>query len=226
MSDPLDADPGSFHAALRPAEIEVLRTMSTSQRFRRGATLFLEGEAADRVLVIEQGRTKIVSMTPDGREVVLAIRGPGDLLGEFAAVDGLPRSAAAIAIEDMSALVVPAERFAEFLTKHPTVTYGLLQMVVSRLRDSVRKQVEFGAHDATGRVAQRLVELAERYGREAGNGIQIDLPLTQEELAGFTGSSREAVSRALRVLRGQGLVETNRMRIVVVDIEGLRLYIS
>lgn len=186
--------------------------------------LFQEGDAADRVLVIERGRVKIVSVTLEGREVVLAIRGPGDLLGELAAVDGLPRSAAAVAMEDMEALVVPAPRFAEFLEDHPAVTYRLLQTVVGRLREADRKRVEFGAYDAIGRVAHRLLELAERYGRTAGNGIRIDLPLTQEELAGFTGSSREAVSRALRMLRAAGLVETHRMRITVTDVEGLRDY--
>lgn len=224
MSDPVAPGVASFHDGLRPDELAGLRQRGTVQRFRRGAVLFQEGDQADRVLVIEHGRVKIVSVTLDGREVVLAIRGPGDLLGELAAVDGQPRSAAAVAMEDMEALVVPAARFAAFLEEHPAVTYRLLKTVVERLRDADRKRVEFGAHDAIGRVAQRLVELAERYGESAGNGIRIDLPLTQEELAGFTGSSREAVSRALRMLRTAGLVETHRMRITVTDLDGLRDY--
>lgn len=216
--------PAGFRDGLGPQEEADLRRVATVQSFRRGAVLFREGDQADRVLVIERGRVKIASVTLDGREVVLAIRGPGDLLGELAAVDGHPRSAAAIAMEDVDALVVPAVRFATFLEDHPAVPFRLLQTVIGRLRDADRKRVEFGAHDALGRVAQRLVELADRYGRAAGNGIRIDLPLTQEELAGFTGSSREAVSRALRMLRTAGLVETNRMRITVTDLDALRAY--
>lgn len=218
------ADPVSFGDSLGSAEIERLRGIGTTQRFRRGATLFHEGDRADRVLVVERGRVKIVSVTADGREVILAIRDGGALLGELAAVDGEPRSATAVAMEDMTALVVPAERFADFLVEHPAVTFRILQTVVARLRDADRKRVEFGAYDAVGRVAQRLVELAGRYGRNGEGGIHIDVPLTQEELAGFTGSSREAVSRALRLLRSAGLVETHRMRITVTDIDGLRDY--
>jgi CRP-like cAMP-binding protein len=94
--------------------------------------------------------------------------------------------------------------------------------VISRLREADRKRVEFGASDTIGRVAARLVELAQRYGRPAERGVRIDLPITQEELASWVGSSREGVNKALHTLKGLRWVETERRSITVLDLEALR----
>jgi CRP/FNR family cyclic AMP-dependent transcriptional regulator len=95
-------------------------------------------------------------------------------------------------------------------------------MLAERLRDADRKRIEFGTADILSRVAGRLVELAERFGEPAGDGIRITAPLTQEELAGWTGASREAVSRALRALRGRGWIQTARRSVVIRDLDALR----
>ena len=95
-------------------------------------------------------------------------------------------------------------------------------MISKRLRDADRKRAEFAAYDTVGRVASRLLELADRFGESQENGIRISLPLTQEELAGWTGSSREAVSKALSSLRSLGCIETKRRGITILDIGRLR----
>ena len=122
---------------------------------------------------------------------------PGDLLGELSALDGEPRFATVSALEPIEALIVPSERFTQFLEKHARLAILLLQTMTRRLRESDKKRVEFGAYDTPGRVARRLVELVERYGEPQGPSVRISLSLTQDELAGWTGSSREAVSKAL-----------------------------
>ena len=165
---------------------------------------------------------KVSTLTDDGKEIVLAFRGPGDLLGELSAIDGEARSATVEAIEPVEALAIPASDFRSYLIAHPEVGLLLLQMLSRRLRDADRKRVEYGAHDTVGRVAARLVELAERYGEPVARGIRIGLPLSQEELAGWTGASREAVSKALQTLRKVGWVLTERRRITVLDVEALR----
>ncbi|MGH9197897.1 MAG: Crp/Fnr family transcriptional regulator, partial [Acidimicrobiia bacterium] len=98
----------------------------------------------------------------------------------------------------------------------------ILEMQSRRLRYASRQQIEFGAFDSTGRVARRLIELAERFGEDVGGGIKINLSLSQQELAGWTGSSREAVSKALQSLRSRDLIETHRRGITILDMEGLR----
>jgi CRP-like cAMP-binding protein len=168
------------------------------------------------------GRVKISSLTEDGREVVLSIRGAGDLLGELSVIDGEPRSASATALDTVDGLVVGGDELRHYLQEFPRVTLSLLEAVSHRLRESDRKRAEYGAYDTVGRVARRLLELAERFGEPEDGGVRITLPLSQQELAGFTGSSREAVSKALQSLRGRGLIETRRRGILVRDMAGLR----
>lgn len=211
-----------FLAALTATEVDTLRSRGLSRRFRRGSMLFHEGEVSDRVWVILEGRVKVSHFTEDGKEVVLAVRAPGDLLGDMSAIDGEPRSASASALDPVEALVLPAEEFKVFLQAQPRVALILLENFSRRLRDADRKRIEFAAQDTVGRVAARLVELAERFGEPAGRGVRITAPLSQQELAGWTGASREAVSKALQALRGRGWVETHRRGVTVLDLEALR----
>lgn len=211
-----------FGAALKPDELEDLRNRGVRRSFRRGAFLMTEGETSDHVIVLLSGRAKVSSYTAEGREVVLAVRGPGDLLGELSAFDGEPRLATVSALEPVEALIMPSERFTRFLEDHPRLAILLLETMTRRLRDSDRKRVEFGAYDTPGRVARRLIELVERYGENEGDNVRISLSLTQDELAGWTGSSREAVSKALREFRDRGWVTTGRRSIVVLDVDALR----
>ena len=211
-----------FLAALHESERADLLERGRRRRYRRGTVVFHEGGGSDEVVVVLSGRVKVSTVTPDGKEVVLAFRGPGDLLGELSAIDGQARSATVGALEPVEAAVVVAGEFRAFLSAHPRVAILLLEMLARRLRDADRKRVEFGAHDTLGRVAARLVELAERYGEPVADGVRITLPLSQEELAGWTGSSREAVGKALHALRGLGWVRTERRRITVLQMEPLR----
>lgn len=219
---PPDDPPIGFLGALDGEQARDLHDRGIPRRFRKGQALFHQGGVADRVVLLLSGRVKISSISEQGRETVLAFRGPGDLLGELSAIDGEPRSASAEAIETVEALTLATRDFRAYLGNHPEVALLLLETVIRRLRDADRKRVEFGAHDTVGRVAARLVELAERYGEPVTEGLQIKLPISQEELAGWTGSSREAVSKALQSLRRVRWVLTERRRITVLDLEALR----
>jgi CRP-like cAMP-binding protein len=217
------AEPAAgFLAALDSEQVRDLRSRGIERRFRKGQALFHEGGAANRVLVLLRGRVKVLTVTETGKDVVLAFRGPGDLLGELAAIDGSPCSATVEAIEPVEALALAEPDFRGFLRAHPDVALLLLETVTRRLRDADRKRVEYGAHDAAGRVAARLVELAETYGETGPDGVRIGLPISQEELAAWTGSSREAVSKALQSLRNAGWVTTRRRSLTLRDVEALR----
>jgi len=112
--------------------------------------------------------------------------------------------------------------FEAFLDCNPRVALVILRVVIARLRVADRQQVEFAAYQTVTRVARRLVELAQRYGEEAGgDAIRITLPISQEELAGWAGASREAITKALHDLRAIGLIETRRRHITVLDPEQL-----
>lgn len=211
-----------FLGKLDPSDVAALTAWGQARRFRRGAMLFHEGADAEQVLIVRSGRVKVASYTADGKEVVLAVRGPGELLGELSAIDGEPLSASASALEPVEVLSVPAEDFRTFLGMRPKVAMTMLQAVSRKLRDADRKRIEFGAHDTVGRVCHRLVELAERFGERSGDALRISLPLSQQELAGWTGASREAVSKALHQLRSRGYIETARRGITVLDLAALQ----
>jgi CRP-like cAMP-binding protein len=140
----------------------------------------------------------------------------------MSAIDGAPRSATATALEPVEVIALSSDAFLAYLHRTPDVALVLVRMLNRRLRDADRKRIEFLAQDAVGRVCSRLVELAERFGEVGDDGTHIDVAITQEDLAGWTGSSREAVIRALRTLRELGWIETRRRGVTLLNVEMLR----
>jgi CRP-like cAMP-binding protein len=211
-----------FVDALGQGHVDALRALGRMRSFPVGAALFNEREPGDAVFVLMSGRVKLSCVTEAGREALLGIREPGDLIGEMSAIDGAPRSATAVALEPVEVLTVSREAFVGFLDRTPGVALVLLRMIAPRLRDADRKRIEYLGQDSVGRVCSRLVELADRFGEPDGDGVHIELAITQEELAGWTGSSREAVIRALRTLRELGWIETRRRGVTLLEVEQLR----
>ena len=161
---------GAFLDALTEAEADDLHSVGRRRRYGANVTLFHEGDEPGPVIVLFSGRAKVASVSSAGREVIVAVRGPGDLLGELSAIDGEPRSATVTTLEAVEALLVPGSAFAAFLERGPRVALVILRMVAGRLRYADAQQADFATHDVVGRVAHRLVELSERFGatREGG----------------------------------------------------------
>jgi CRP/FNR family cyclic AMP-dependent transcriptional regulator len=212
----------TFLEALTPDEAADLRASGRERHYDTNLALFHEGDDAGSVIVLLAGRAKITLLSSSGREVIVAVRGPGDLLGELAALIDAPRSATVVTIEQVDALIVSGSAFAAFLERNPRVALVILRIVADRLLYAEVQEVQFATHDVVGRVAHRLAELTERYGVASAEGIVLDVPLSQEELASWTGASREAVNKALQVLRSLHMIETGRRRLTVLDAEGLR----
>jgi CRP-like cAMP-binding protein len=214
-----------FQAALDDAAANALRERGQACSYARGRTMFHEGQVPDRVLLLRTGVVKVRLVTTGGREVVLAFRGPGELVGEQSALDGSPRSATIVAVEPVEALAFTQAAFRRFLLDHPDAALALLAIMSRRLREADARRAEFSALPALGRVASRLLEFSDRFGLEQDDGrIRISLPITQEELAGATGASIESVGRALQTMRSLGYVETGRREILLLDraaLEGL-----
>jgi CRP/FNR family cyclic AMP-dependent transcriptional regulator len=211
-----------FLAWLGAEEVATLRARGVPRRFERGATIVHQGEVPGRVVVIERGHAKVTTTSEDGKEVVLAFRGPGDVVGESSALSGHPRSATVRALEPLDALAVPVGDFEALLERHPRIALVLLKVVIARLDEADRQQLEFATLHTLGRIARRLVELAERFGEPCDDGVRISLRISQEELAAWAGASREATTKALHDLREIGLIDTRRRSLTVRNVEGLR----
>ena len=219
-TDPRVAQPDEPESPAGP--IAVAFRSGRRVRLRPDAMLFTEGDASERVMLLVSGRAKISMSSESGHETVLGYRGAGEVLGEMSAIDGEPHLATVTVVEAGEALVLSSARFLDALEREPGVGLALLRMLVRRQRDADRTRADYTALDVLGRVAHRLVDLAEEYGRPFGDGILIELSYSQRELAGWVGASREAVNKALAQLERLGLVATEGGHTVVRDLGGLR----
>src|SRR3954451_11032522 len=208
-----------FLGLLGEDERRALEAIGTTRRASRGQVVLAQGQVADRVIVLRAGHAKVVAAGPEGEDVVVTFRGPGALLGEQAVVDGAPRAAGVVAVEPVDMLVVPASAFRRYLDERPRIALALVALLSRRLRDSDRRLVQFATSDTLGRVAARLVQLCDEHGRTRDGGVHIDLPLTQEDLAGWTGASLESTAKALRQMRRLHWVSTARRSITVHDLD-------
>jgi len=215
---------GGFLSWLQPEEREALSAKGRWRSYRRGERLFLEGDHSDAVYLVVEGRTRIYTTTDEGIEVTLSVRGPGDLIGEMSALDpGARRSASVVALDPLRCRVVAADDLRAFVQAHPSAALALLHLVIGRLRYADRRRAEFGSYDATRRLARVLVETSTTGGATTAHA-PVGLALSQSELAGMIGASRESVARALAELRRRGLVATGRRTITIRDADALRIY--
>ncbi|HEX5618166.1 MAG TPA: Crp/Fnr family transcriptional regulator [Solirubrobacteraceae bacterium] len=174
------------------------------------------------VLLLQSGWAKVSATTLAGRPVLLALRGPGDLVGELSALDDEPRSASIEAIEPVRALAMTHDRFRALLAERPDTALALMRELSARLRDADAKRIQMATFTTVERVALCLLELCERFGEEQDGAVDIALALSQEELASWAGASLESVGRALQQMRGLGWIETRRRAIRVLDPAALR----
>jgi CRP/FNR family cyclic AMP-dependent transcriptional regulator len=211
-----------FLGQLGPADADALVQRVRRRRVAKSELILRAGAAGDDAALVLSGRVKLIAHGADQREVVLAIRGPGELIGEMAAIGGRRRTASAVAVDDVEVGFLRADELREFLHDHPDASLVLMRMLVRRLTEASRDVVDLATQDSVGRVAKRLLELAADHGTKVEGGTRIELSLTQDELASWTGATRETVSRALRLMRSLGWVATGQRMITILDADALR----
>jgi CRP/FNR family cyclic AMP-dependent transcriptional regulator len=188
--------------------------------FARGTHLIREGDRSTHLLLITQGRVKVTRVAANGYAVVLAIRGPGDLVGEMAGLDGGARSATVTALDPVAALVIAATAFDGFIDEEQGASLALAELLACRLRAADRQRLEVAAFSVQRRLSLVLLDLERWYGVSAADDPahrDIDLALSQPELAGLVGSSLDSIAKAIRDLSRRGIVRTRRRRVTIVD---------
>ena len=219
-------DHRSFLGMLGPADREFMVSLGEPRTFRAGARPIVQGDHSDTVFLVISGLVKVTVDTPDGREVVLSLLGPGDLLGEFEVIEGgaSVRMAGNVAVEKLDCLVIAGERFMTALASRPALAMALMRVLVGRLSAADRRREASASMYVAASLATFLIELADRYGMARDSGVAVTFPLTQEELAGLNSCSRDSAVRGLGTLRTRGLIRTSRRRIIVTDLDGLRRF--
>ncbi|WP_344263722.1 Crp/Fnr family transcriptional regulator [Streptomyces sodiiphilus] len=181
-----------------------------------------EYEPSTHVLLIRRGRMKVTTSAANGYVVLLALRRPGDIVGESAALSGLCRSATVTTLEEAECVAVGRESFLSFLDTHPAAHTRLSGLLAERVRAGDQRALESAALSVRERLAVLLLELARRHSRPTDDGVMLTVPLSKQELAGSVGASREAISRLLAELRDRGVVRTGRRSLEVLREDVLR----
>jgi CRP/FNR family transcriptional regulator, cyclic AMP receptor protein len=194
--------------------VAAVAATSATRRLRRHDVVFEEGDAANELFVVQDGRIAIANKSVDGRESVVALMEPGDVFGEFPLFDGLGRSAEARALEDSTIVAVAYQDVRRMFDDDPTLLWRVVELLATRLRATDEALADSVFLDVPGRTAKRLLELA-------GDGDEFQLPVTQEELAGMVGASRERVNKAISAFVRLGWLEQRERRYRIVDREQL-----
>ncbi len=211
-----------FLARLEQDERSELLGLGRRMRYEARSVAIRQEEPSDHVLIILHGWMKVTAAATNGYEALLALRGPGDIVGESAALSSRPRSATVTTLEPVDAVAIDQPGFTAYLQRAPRVALQLLGLASDRLRAGDRRRLDFAALTVRERLADLLLELARTHGERTSEGIVITVPLSQQELAGSVGASREAVARLLKELRERGAVITRRRCLVIAHPSALR----
>jgi len=226
MSSALVLKQTPLFAHLSEAHLARLAGLARTHRYGRERVVFNEGDPGTALYVIVKGRIKISQSSPDGKERALGLLGPGAVFGELAVLDGGPRSADAVVLEDVELLAVPREAFLAFLLEHPQAAMSLLVVLSQRLRRTDQLVSDAAFFDVRGRLARVLLELAQTQGQRESDGAFACPQLTQTELASMVGVTRESINKWLRYYERRGTLTRRRGRLVVADPERLKADIA
>lgn len=190
-----------------------------------GTVLFSTGESSRGLYIVESGRVRIYRVSPEGREQVLHIEGPGRPVAELPLFDGGAYPASAVTAEDSTLVFLPRQDFEYVYRSNPDVAHAIIRGLGRRLRHMVQLAETLAFRDVAARLALLLANYADRSGIETEDGIELVLERTQEEIALEIGAARESVSRALKQLQRKGLLKPHgRDRLVIPDVARLRTF--
>ena len=213
---------GDPFAPLHPDTLRAIAAGGVVRTFPRNTVLINEGDRGDTLYVIAEGKIKLGRTSPDGRENLVAILGPGEMFGELSLFDPGPRTMTATAVAETQLLGLGNGSLTVVLTGRPEVSKALLAALAQRLRRTNAHLADLVFTDVPGRVAKALLDLAARFGRPVDEGLLVAHDLTQEELAQLVGASRETVNKALADFVHRGWIQLQGKSVVVLDEERLR----
>jgi CRP-like cAMP-binding protein len=204
-----------------PEAREALASALQHGEYTRGETVFTEGEQGDTLFIVLTGKVKVGRRAADGRENMLSVMGPSDMFGELSLFDPGPRTATATVLTDARLASLAHAALRPWLNDRPEIAEQLLRVLARRLRRTNDALADLIFTDVPGRVAKALLELAERFGTQEGEGVRVHHDLTQEELAQLVGASRETVNKALADFASRGWMRVDSRAVTILDADRL-----
>jgi CRP/FNR family transcriptional regulator/CRP/FNR family cyclic AMP-dependent transcriptional regulator len=212
----------SLFTDLADEDLQELMAVARRRIFRSGEVIFHRDDPGQVLYVIKEGKVKISLISPEGQEISLVVFGKGECFGEFAILDGLPRSADAVALERVECYTLQRSDFHKAIMKNPKIAIQVLEVLSKRLRTTDQMIEDLIFLDVYGRVAKKLLELADAHGSKVADGIRIDMRLTQQELASMVGASRESVNKVMGYFTDKNFISTDKHRITLLRIVELK----
>jgi CRP/FNR family transcriptional regulator/CRP/FNR family cyclic AMP-dependent transcriptional regulator len=213
-----------FLAALSEDDLRWLTERLRRRKYTRGDIIFQKDDPGQSLFIIESGSVRIYMPGTQGADLTLAVMGPGDFFGDQSLLDGRPRSASAMAAGDSVLLSLERSDFTTLMRSRPDAALAILAVLSQRLRETDQTASDLAFLDVSGRLARKLLDLAETNGVERDDGVLLQVGLTQEDLANMIGVTRESVNRNLSVFRRLGLIGREGRKIIIRDPKGLRTY--
>ncbi len=214
-------------AELSEHQLNQIAQDTMARRYKQGEIIFREGDPGQVLYIIQAGQIRIFVNGMDGSETSVILFGrPGELFGELSVIDGLPRSATAVALEGTVLLILGRESFRQHMRKMPQLAMNFMQVLSQRVRYNTQQIDGFASLTITQRLARKLLELAHDYGRVEDDGVFIDMQITQTTLAGMLGATRERINRCLSEFRKSEWISTRQGYITILDPEALRTAVS
>ena len=209
-------------ANLSEEDAQELMAVARKRSFRAGEVIFHRDDPGQVLYVIKEGKVKIALISPDGQEISLVVFGKGECFGEFALLDGEPRSADAIALDKVECYTLQRSDFQNAIMKHPTIAIQVLEVLSRRLRKTDQMVENLIFLDVYGRVAKKLLELANEHGVKVDDGTRIEVRLTQQELASMVGASRESVNKVMGYFTDKQYISTDKHKITIHRVADLQ----
>ncbi|MEU5693105.1 Crp/Fnr family transcriptional regulator [Actinosynnema sp. NPDC020468] len=212
----------SLLSGLRRRDSEALLNLGTEVSYRARQVVIRQGDGHGHAVLVVSGHVKVVVTSEFGRDLLVAVRGRGDLLGEMGVLEGEPRVATVVAAGNTTARVFKAVELTEFVTRHNDAALAVARSISDRLRELQSRWVDLIVCPAHTRVARVLTDLVDQHGERTPDGWTPAIPLNQSELADLAGTALSTTEKALRQLQRAHLLRRSARRIVVTDLEGLR----
>ena len=206
---------------ISPSEMEAMEKITHMVEIKKRQPLYLPGDPSSNVYLLKRGRVKIANTASSGKEVTLDILEAGEVFGELDALDDVPRSTSAEALDDVLICVIPRREFDGYLATHPHVTIKLTKLIGLRLKKFQMRVENLVFRDVSARLAHLLAELGKAEGGTGGQEVRLKVRLTHQEMANLIGCSRETVSSTLGKFRDDGLISMDGRTIVILRLEAL-----
>lgn len=204
-------------AGLAPADLDAVLREAHAIHHPKNSAVFEQGAEVHSFYVLLHGHVRATKTTPSGQQVVVRYVSPGEMFGVAPAIGLSQYPATATAVDDSIVLAWPSAAWPRLIAEHPALAANTLAMLGGRLQDLQVRVVEMSTEQVERRVAHALLRLIEQAGREVPTGIEIDFPISRQDIAEMTGTTLHTVSRILSAWEDRGLIDGGRQRIVVCD---------